>query len=37
MSKSSWKSRFFVMQGEKGNYKVDYYDGADEKGFFFNE
>ena len=34
MSKSSWKSRFFVMQGEKGNYKVDYYDGADEKGFF---
>ena len=32
VSKSSWKSRFFVMQGEKGNYKVDYYDGTDDKG-----
>ena len=32
VSKSSWKSRYFVMQGEKGNYKVDYYDGTDEKG-----
>jgi len=32
VSKSSWKSRFFVMQGEKGNYKVDYFDGTDDKG-----
>jgi hypothetical protein len=36
VSKSSWKSRYFVMQGEKGNYKVDYYDGTDEKGNYCN-